>query len=445
MHNAHQADVIFGLSPTLFAGSLFVLTYLLIVTERLNRAIIAMMAAALMILGGVLTQEAAIQGVDFNTIGLLTGMMIIVGITRDSGVFQYLAIRSAKVVKADPWGILVMLMFVTAVLSALLDNVTTVLLIAPITLLITDTLKLSAYPYLFAEIFAANIGGTATLIGDPPNIMIGSATGLGYNDFLFNLAPISIFILLVSIIPIYFIWGRHLKADPELIEKVMQYREIDAIKDWLLLKKSLFVLTLVMFGFIIGHDYGYQPATVAMFGAALLLSLNCLPHNQEKQAELVARSLGHVEWTTIFFFIGLFILVYGLETTGILESLAHQVIEITEGDKTITALSILFVSAVASAIVDNIPFVATMIPLIKNMAPSFGGAEEILPIWWSLALGACLGGNGSLVGASANLIVAGFAERSGQPIRFLPFMLIAFPMMLVSVFISAIYVYFRYF
>jgi Na+/H+ antiporter NhaD/arsenite permease-like protein len=444
MHSAHQADVIFGLSPVLFASSLFVLTYLLIITERLNRAIIAMMAAALMIIGGVLTQEAAVQGVDFNTIGLLTGMMIIVGITRDSGVFQYLAIRSAKVVKGDPWGILVMLMLVTALLSAMLDNVTTVLLIAPVTLLITDTLKLSAYPYLFAEIFASNIGGTATLIGDPPNIMIGSATSLGYNDFLFNLAPIAIFILLATIIPIYYIWGRHLKADPKLIEKVMQYREIDAIKDWLLLKKSLLVITLVMIGFIVGHDYGYQPATVAMFGAALLLVLNCLPHNQEKQTELVARALGEVEWITIFFFIGLFILVYGLETTGLLESLAHQVIELTDGDKTITALSILFVSAVASAIVDNIPFVATMIPLIKNMAASFGGAEELVPIWWSLALGACLGGNGSLVGASANLIVAGFAERSGQPIRFLPFMLMAFPLMLASVAISAIYIYFRY-
>ena len=445
MHSAHQADVIFGLSPALFAGSLFVLTYLLIITERLNRAIIAMMAAALMIVGGVLTQEAAVQGVDFNTIGLLTGMMIIVGITRDSGVFQYLAIRSAKAVKADPWGILVMLMFVTALLSALLDNVTTVLLIAPITLLITDTLKISAYPYLFAEIFASNIGGTATLIGDPPNIMIGSATGLGYNDFLFNLAPIAIFILLVTIIPIYFIWGRHLKADPKLIEKVMQYREIDAIKDWVLLKKSLFVMTLVMFGFIVGHDYGYQPATIAMFGAALLLTLNCLPHDQEKQTKLVAKSLCDVEWITIFFFIGLFILVYGVETTGLLGTVARHVIEITEGDKAVTALSILFVSAVASAIVDNIPFVATMIPLIKNMAASFGGVEELIPIWWSLALGACLGGNGSLVGASANLIVAGFAERSGQPIRFLPFMLMAFPMMLASVFISAIYVYFRYF
>lgn len=445
MHSAHQADVIFGLSPVLYAGSLFVLTYLLIITERLNRAVIAMTAAALMIIGGVLTQEAAVQGIDFNTIGLLTGMMIIVGITRDTGVFQYLAIRSAKVVKADPWGILVMLMFVTAFLSAMLDNVTTVLLVAPVTLLITDTLKISAYPYLFAQIFASNIGGTATLIGDPPNIMIGSATSLSYNDFLFNLAPIAVFILLVTIIPIYFIWGRHLKADPELIDKVMQYREIDAIKDWVLLKKSLFVLALVMFGFIVGHDYGYQPATIAMFGAAVLLILNCLPYDQEKQTELVARSLGDVEWITIFFFIGLFILVYGVETTGLLESLAHKVIELTDGDKTVTAIAILFVSAVASAIIDNIPFVATMIPLIKNMAASFGGAEELVPIWWSLALGACLGGNGSLVGASANLIVAGFAERSGQPIRFLPFMLLAFPLMLGSVFISAIYVYFRYF
>ena len=444
MHNAHQADVIFGLSPALFAGSLFVLTYLLIITERLNRAVIAMTAAALMIIGGVLTQEAAVKGVDFNTIGLLTGMMIIVGITRDSGVFQYLAIRSAKAVKADPWGILVMLMFVTAFLSAMLDNVTTVLLVAPVTLLITDTLKINAYPYLFAEIFASNIGGTATLIGDPPNIMIGSATSLSYNDFLFNLAPIAVFILFVTIIPIYFIWGRHLKADPKLIDKVMQYREIDAIKDWALLKKSLFVLALVMFGFIFGHDYGYQPATIAMFGAALLLILNCLPHDQEKQTELVARSLADVEWITIFFFIGLFILVYGVETTGLLESLAHQVIELTDGDKTVTAIAILFVSAVASAIIDNIPFVATMIPLIKNMAASFGGAEELVPIWWSLALGACLGGNGSLVGASANLIVAGFAERSGQPIRFLPFMLLAFPIMLASVAISAVYVYIRY-
>jgi Na+/H+ antiporter NhaD/arsenite permease-like protein len=445
MHELHSPDVIFGWSPAWFAGSLFVLTYLLIVTERLNRAIIAMMAAALMIVSGVLTQQAAVKGVDFNTIGLLTGMMIIVSITRESGVFQYLAIRSAKMVKADPWGILVMLMLVTAGLSALLDNVTTVLLIAPITLLITDTLKISPYPYLFAEIFASNIGGTATLIGDPPNIMIGSATNLSYNDFLFNLAPISLLILILTIIPIYLIWGRHLKADPKLINKVMLYRENDAIKDSLLLKKSMFVMTLVMIGFIFGHDYGYMPATVAMFGAALLLGLQCLPLKAEKQSEVVTRTLADVEWMTIFFFIGLFILVYGIETTGLLESLAHQVLGFTGGDKTITAMTIMFVSAIASAVVDNIPFVATMIPLIKNMGATFGGSEQLVPIWWSLALGSCLGGNGSLVGASANLIVAGFAERSGQPIHFLPFMLLAFPMMLASVCVSAIYVYFRYF
>ena len=312
MHDlqVHASDVIFGISPVWFAGSLFLLTYLLIITERLNRAVIAMTAAALMILSGVLTQEAAVHGVDFNTIGLLTGMMIIVAITRQSGVFQYLAIRSAKLVNADPWGILVMLVLVTALLSALLDNVTTVLLIAPITLLITDTLKISAYPYLFAEIFASNIGGTATLIGDPPNIMIGSATGLGYNDFLFNLAPIAVLILIATLLPIYLIWGRKLEADPALMDKVMKYRERDAIKDSLLLKKSLLVLALVMFGFIVGHDYGYQPATVAMFGAALLLILHCLPVGQEEQTKRVSETLGEVEWITIFFFIGLFIIVY---------------------------------------------------------------------------------------------------------------------------------------
>jgi Na+/H+ antiporter NhaD/arsenite permease-like protein len=444
MTEFHSPDVIFGLSPAWIAASIFVLSYIMIVTERLNRAVISMFGAALMIVSGVLNQQAAVQGVDFNTIGLLTGMMIIVAITRDSGVFQYLAIRAVKLVNGKPWGILVMLMIITALLSALLDNVTTVLLIAPVTLLITDTLKLNAYPYLFAEIFASNIGGTSTLIGDPPNIMIGSATGLGYNDFLFNLAPISLLILLMTMLPIYFIWGRHLTTTPQLIKKVMLYRENDAIKDDILLKKSLFVLTLVMIGFIFGHDYGLRAATIAMLGAALLLTLNCLPQNAEKQTAMVTESLNEVEWVTIFFFIGLFILVYGIETTGLLELLAHQVMSLTGGDITVTALSILFVSATASAIIDNIPFVATMIPLIKNMATSLGGTEELIPLWWSLALGSCLGGNGSLVGASANLIVAGFAERSGQPIKFLPFMLMAFPMMILSVLVSSVYVYLRY-
>ncbi|MBL3599041.1 MAG: ArsB/NhaD family transporter [gamma proteobacterium endosymbiont of Lamellibrachia anaximandri] len=417
----------------------------MILTERLNRAIVSLTMACLMILGGVLTQEAAFQGVDFNTLGLLTGMMIIVGITKDSGVFQYLAIWSAKRVNADPWGILVTLVLVTAILSALLDNVTTVLLIAPVTLLITDALKVSAYPYLFAEIFASNIGGTATLIGDPPNIMIGSAVGLSFNDFLFNLAPLSLIVLPLTLIPIYLIWGRKLVADPQSRQQVMNYREADAITDPRLLKQSMFVLALVMAGFILAHDIHQQPATIAMFGAAVLLILINLPKDPSEQSKRVHKAFCEVEWTTIFFFIGLFIVVYGVETTGLLEMLAHQVLDLTGGDKPTTAIAILWISAVASAVVDNIPFVATMIPLIENMAVTFGGSDELMPLWWSLALGSCLGGNGSLVGASANLIVAGFAERAGQPIRFLPFMLMAFPLMLMSILVSSIYVYLRYF
>ncbi len=445
MHATHHtAEMILGLDPAWYAGTLFVVTYLLIVTEKLNRAIVSLTAACLMIIGGVLTQEAAFEGVDFNTLGLLTGMMMIVGITKNSGVFQYLAIWSAKRVNADPWGILVMLMLVTAVLSALLDNVTTVLLIAPVTLLITDSLKISPYPFLFGEIFASNIGGTATLIGDPPNIMIGSALGLSFNDFLINLTPIVLVILPLTILPIYLIWGRKLYARPEHRQQVMNYRELDAIKDVKLLKQSLFVLALVITGFITAHDINMQPATIAMFGAALLLVLTNLPKSAEEQSKGVHRSFCEVEWTTLFFFIGLFILVYGVETTGLLEMLAHQVLEWTGGDLSVTAIAILWVSAVASAIIDNIPFVATMIPLIKSMAGTFGGAENLMPLWWSLALGSCLGGNGSLIGASANLIVAGFAERSGQPIRFLPFMLMAFPLMLGSIAVSTVYVYFRY-
>ena len=442
---AIEAHMIFGLDPTWVAATLFLLTYGLIMLERINRAIIALLAAGLMILSGVLTQEAAIQGIDFNTIGLLTGMMIIVSITRGSGIFQFLAIWSAKRVNANPWGIMVMLVLVTAVFSALLDNVTTVLLIVPVTLLITDELKLNPYPFLFSEIFASNIGGTATLIGDPPNIMIGSAVGLSFNDFIINLGPAVAVILPLTLVPIYLIWGRSLQASQELRMRVMAYDEKEAITDKVLLYKSLTVLTLVIAGFVFAHDLNLQPATVAMFGGAILMLLDNLPRAFCDQADQCHKTYGDVEWTTIFFFIGLFIVVYGLESTGLLETLAHEVLALTKGDQMITAMAILWVSAIASAVVDNIPFVATMIPLIKSMAGPMGGSEQLLPLWWSLALGSCLGGNGSLVGASANLIVAGFAERAGQPIRFLPFMLIAFPLMIFSIVISTVYVYLRFF
>jgi Na+/H+ antiporter NhaD/arsenite permease-like protein len=438
------SHVIFGWDPLWVSSILFVATYALIVSEKFNRAIVAGLGASLMVTLGVLNQETAISGIDFNTLGLLAGMMVIVAITRGSGVFQYVAVWSAKKVNASPWGILLMLSLVTAVFSSLLDNVTTVLLIAPVTLLICHELKINPYPFLFAEIFASNIGGTATLIGDPPNIMIGSAVGLSFNDFVLNLAPVVPFILAVTLGIIYLIWGRSMVATADARARIMNFKEREAITDVRLLKQSMFVLALVISGFVMAHPLRLEPATIAMFGAALLLLLSNLKNNAEEQSEEVNKTFGKVEWITIFFFIGLFIAVKGIEEAGVLRILADLVINFTDGDLMVTALATLWVSAVASAIVDNIPFVATMIPVIKSMAPTFGGAENLMPLWWSLALGACLGGNGSLVGASANLIVAGFAERAGHRIHFLPFMLLAFPMMMLSIVIASLYVYLRY-
>jgi Na+/H+ antiporter NhaD/arsenite permease-like protein len=436
--------LVLGLDPQWVAGGLFLVTYAVVMSERINRAIVALLAAGLMIFIGILNQEAAIDGVDFNTLGLLAGMMVIVAVTKRSGLFQFLAVWSAKRVKADPWGILVMLAVVTAFISALLDNVTTVLLVAPVTLLIAEELRVSAYPYLFSQILASNIGGTATLIGDPPNIMIGSAVGLTFNDFVVNLAPVVALILPATLVPLYFLWGRTLHAEPHDRQRVMSFDEQQAITDPRLLKQSLSVLAVVLLAFVFAHPLRLEPATIAMFGAAVLLLLDNWPRNADEQAKQVHHAFTEVEWVTIFFFIGLFIVVHGLDSTGLLRRLADWLVGVTGGDMTVTALAILWVSAIASSVVDNIPFVATMIPLIKSMAPTFGGPEGLMPLWWSLSLGACLGGNGTLVGASANLVVAGIAERAGQPIRFVPFLLAAFPLMLLSIAISTVYVYLRY-
>ncbi|MDP1573184.1 MAG: ArsB/NhaD family transporter [Pseudomonadota bacterium] len=440
---AAAAEAIFGLSPLLVSLTIFVLTYAVIVTEKINRSVVALLGAGLMIFAGVLNQAEAFHGIDLNTISLLTGMMVIVAITQKSGVFQYVAVKAAKVVKADPWGLLVMLSVVTAVFSALLDNVTTVLLIAPVTLLITDALRISPYPYLFSVIFASNIGGTATLIGDPPNIMIGSAAKLTFNDFLFNLAPVAAVVMALMLIPIYFIWGRKLHASAEDRALVMAFNERESITDARLLKQALFVIALVIAGFVLAHSIGQEPGTIAMFGAALLLLLRVYDKQAEEQSHVIHRTFGEVEWITIFFFVGLFVVVAGIEKAGALEYMAHRIVEWTGGDFTVTVYVILWVSAVLSAVVDNIPFVATMIPVIQSMGSTFT-PEQIETLWWALALGACLGGNGTLVGASANLVVAGFAERAGQPIRFLPFMLMAFPLMLASIAVSSVYLWLRY-
>jgi Na+/H+ antiporter NhaD/arsenite permease-like protein len=444
MHGESVSHVLFGWNAAWVATALFVIVYALIIAEKLNRAILALLGAALLILCGVLTQEAAFRGIDFNTIGLLMGMMLIVGITAKCGVFQYLAIWSAKKVDAKPMGVLFMLSMVTALLSAMLDNVTTVLLVVPVTLLITEELKVKAYPYLIAEVLCSNIGGTATLIGDPPNIMIGSMVGIPFMDFIYNLTPVVLVVLAVSAVPYYFMWRKELVTTDAARKRVMEFDEREAIKDSRLLRQALLTIGLVLLGFFTSRLTGLEPATVAMGGAALLLLLDNFSKSAEHQGESVQKAFAEVEWVTLMFFVGLFILVHGLESSGVIRSMAEKLLAATQGDRTTTVLAILWGSAILSAFIDNIPFVATMIPLIKSMAPAFGGEQGLMPLWWALSLGACLGGNGTLIGASANLVVAGLAERAGQPIRFVPYMKSCFGLMILSIVVCHVYVYFRY-
>ncbi len=444
MHAA-ASGVFLGLNPLWLATVVMIVTYGVIISERLNRSIIALLGAMLMIMFGLLTQEQAVAGVDFNTIGLLVGMMVIVSITRKSGVFEYLAIWSAKLVKANPAGILAMLAVVTAVVSALLDNVTTVLLVVPVTLVITEALKVNPYPFLFSQILASNVGGTATLIGDPPNILIGGQVGLSFNDFLIHLSPVIVVILIVHVISIHLIWGRSMASTAELRARVMAFEESEAITDSRLLKLASLVLALVIVAFVMARPLGLESGTIGMAGAALLLMLDNVGKSAEHQSASVVKVYNEIEWITIFFFVGLFIVIAGVEHAGLLRLLADKLLAATGGDFNVTGFSILWTSAVLSAIVDNIPFVATMIPLIKSLGPAFGGADALTPLWWCLSLGACLGGNGTLIGASANLTVAGIAERNGVPFRFMEYTRIAFPLMLIHLAICNLYVWWRYF
>jgi Na+/H+ antiporter NhaD/arsenite permease-like protein len=444
MEQAATGHALFGVDPLWISTVLLIATYAAIMTEKLNRAIVALLGAGIMISLGILTQEQAVDGVDFNTLALLTGMMLIVAISRRCGIFQYVAIRSAKAARASPAGILAMLAVVTAVISALLDNVTTVLLIAPVTLVICRELKVKPYAFLFSEIFASNIGGTATLIGDPPNIIIGSAANLSFLDFVDALTPVIVIILLVNCLAIHLIWGRTLSASAEAKARVMALDHRDAITDRPLMIKSVVVIALVIVAFVLARLLHLEAGTIAMFGAAILLMLDNLGRSVEDQHHRLIESFNEVEWITIFFFVGLFIVVAGVEHAGLLKMLADWLVGVTHGDRWLMGVSILWVSAVLSAIIDNIPFVATMIPVIKNMAPTFGGDQALLPLWWALSLGACLGGNGTLIGASANLTVAGIGERAGVPFRFVEFAKIAFPLMLLSIAISHAYLACRY-
>jgi Na+/H+ antiporter NhaD/arsenite permease-like protein len=439
------SNVYFGLSPLWVSTALLILTYAVIISEQINRSVVTLVGASVMVVLGVMTQEEAIRGIDWNTIGLLAGMMILVSISRRSGMFQYMAIWSAKAARAHPAGILFLLQVTTAVLSAFLDNVTTVLLIVPVTLAITKELEVPPYPFLVGEVLASNIGGTATLIGDPPNIMIGSQAGLAFDDFVIHLTPVIVVVLIAQTIMTHLLWGREMKATPAAEARVLAMVPEEAITDWLLLKQALAVLAVVLVAFVFARPLRLEPATIAMLGAAVLMLLDNWAHHTEKASHNIHQTFGDVEWITIFFFIGLFIIVHGVDVSGLLALLASKLVAATGGDLATTGYVILWGSAFLSAIIDNIPFVATMIPLIKNMAASYGGADKIEPLWWSLSLGACLGGNGTLIGASANLTVAGIAERNGIPFRFLTYTMYAFPMMLVSIVISHVYLWWRYF
>ena len=411
----------------------FVVTYAIIISEKVHRTVIAMAGAGLLVLLGIVTQEKAIEGIDFNTLGLLIGMMIIVGIAKHSGMFQYVAIWATKVGKGNPVKIYILLLAIVAVFSALLDNVTTVLLMIPVTFVVAHNLKIHPKPFLIGAILLANIGGTATLIGDPPNILIGSASGLTFNDFLVNLAPISILISIVTIGLLVFIYRKQLVATPEAQATIAKFNPREALSDVKLLKKALFVLAIVLIGFFTHSVTHLEGATIALSGAALMLLLTM--HDPEEH-------LKEVEWTTIFFFMGLFILVVALEEVGAIRMLAEGLLKLTGGNMTATTLSVLWGSAIFSAVIDNIPFVATMIPLVKDLGTIAG--LPLAPIWWALALGADIGGNATLVGASANVVVSGIASKEGHGIGFGEYMKMALPLTFVALVMCSIYVFFRY-
>ncbi|WP_128895960.1 ArsB/NhaD family transporter [Longirhabdus pacifica] len=416
------------------AIAIFLITYAFIISEKIHRTIIAMLGGAAMLVFRIVDYEGALHHIDFNTLGLLTGMMIIVAITARTGLFKYLAIVSAQKVGGHPLKILVALSLITAIGSAFLDNVTTVLLMVPVTFSITRQLQVNPLPFLISEIIASNIGGTATMIGDPPNIMIGNKVEeLDFIDFIINLAGIAIFIMIITIAILAFLYRKQVKTTDKLKKSIMNLDAADEITDKRLLLKCMIVLAGTIIGFFLHSILDIESSVIAITGAFILLYL--------VGESYIEDALEKVEWTTIFFFIGLFVLVSGLIETQIISLLADKALAFTGGDLTVTSMLILWMSAIASAFVDNIPFVATMIPMIQEMGYSM---ENIEPLWWSLALGACLGGNGSLIGASANVIVAGLAAKEGHHITFVKFLLIGFPLMILSIVIATFYIYLRY-
>lgn len=413
------------------AAGIFLIAYALIVTERVHRTVSAMLGGVAMILFGILPQAEAFRAVDWNVIFLLCGMMIIANILRETGVFQWIAIQAVRLGKGRPVRIMLVLSLMTALSSALLDNVTIVVLVVPVTLFIASRLKLTPLPFLISEILACNIGGTATLIGDPPNILIGSAAGINFVTFMAHMGPISLLILLAFMGLAWLFFRKDLQPRSVRAADLATLRAEEMITDRFLLRKGVIVLVGVIAGFLIHGALHLESATIALAGATILLVWSRTdPYH----------AIREIEWTTIFFFVGLFVVVEGIVRMGIISAVARAALRLTGQNFRLTALLILWLSALVSGIVDNIPYTVAMIPLVENL----GQVMPVMPLWWSLALGACLGGNATLVGASANVVVASMAERGGHPVRFRRFLLYGVPTTILSLLLATLYLWLRY-
>lgn len=422
------------MNQTLIALIIFITTLVFVSLEKINRTVIALSGALLFILLKILTQQEAFLSIDFNTIGLLTGMMIMVSIIKRTGLFQYLAIKISKLAHGNIFYLLFFLSIITGILSSILDNVTTIILIVPITLAICENLEISPVPLVLSEIFASNIGGAATLIGDPPNIIIGSAAHLSFMDFIINLAPFALILLILLPFFVRLFYKKEMSQNiKEAWEKVEKFDEKKAIEDPVLLKKSLLVFLLTISVFIFHHNLGLEAATVALAGATLLLLVSNIDP---------AETFLEVEWSTLFFFIGLFVVIAGVEKVGIIQWLSDKIITLTKGNLTLTTLAVLWVSGITCSFVNNISYTISMVPVIQNIgaATSF----NLNPVWWALSLGACLGGNGTFIAAAANLVGVNILKRQGRIITFKDFFRVGLPIMLISIILSSVYLYFRY-
>ncbi|MFC9927793.1 SLC13 family permease [Streptomyces sp. NPDC127190] len=421
------------------AIAVFVGAYVLIISEKIHRVAVALGGAGLMLAIGATDDVSAFysqeSGIDWNVIFLLLGMMTIVGVLKKTGMFEYLAIWAVKRSHARPFRVLAMLVVLTALASALLDNVTTVLLIAPVTLLVCERLALSPAPFLIAEVMAANIGGTATLVGDPPNIIIGSRAGLTFNDFVVHLAPLAVLLLLVLLLLCRIMFRGALGYDAERAAEIMELEEREAIRDPRLLIQGLAVLALVVAGFVLHPVLHYQPSVVALLGAGLLVAVSAVDTNDV---------LAEVEWPTLAFFAGLFVMIGGLIGTGVIDEVSHGLADLIGGSRQGGALTLLGGSAVLSGVVDNIPYVATMAPITSGLVHDMGGSGHHV-LWWALTLGADLGGNATAIGASANVVVLGIAERNRRPISFWQFTRHGLIVTAATVTVSLAYVWLRYF